>query len=482
VELLPDLRRIHDSGRHLLNLINDVLDLSKIAAGKVDLFPETFEVKPKLLDIVSTVRPLVEKNANTLTVHCPDNIGTMHTDFTRLKQCLLNLLSNAGKFTERGRITLQVRRETTDGQDWVLFDVIDTGIGLEPNQVKKIFRPFVQADSSTTRRFGGTGLGLTVSLSFCQLMGGTILVESAPGKGSTFTLKVPAVYRKPTQQPARPLDVEPSTAFPRSVATPADGRPKILVVDDDQSVQDMLGRLLNKEGYEVIPVTRGEDVLALARQLRPAAITLDVMMPGMDGWSVLSALKADPELADIPVIMLTIVDDKNLGYALGAVDYLVKPVDHNRILSILRTHCQTGPHAGRSALVVEDDPGTREMLRRTLEGDGWTVAEAGNGREALERVAAQKPALIVLDLMMPEMDGFEFLEELRQKPDWQAIPVVVVTARDLSAEDRMFLTGAMFLGGCVKRVLQKGTYRREELLQEARALVTAQSGRASKNE
>jgi CheY-like chemotaxis protein len=214
-----------------------------------------------------------------------------------------------------------------------------------------------------------------------------------------------------------------------------------------------------------------------ARELRPSAITLDVMMPGMDGWSVLSALKADPELADIPVIMLTIVDDKNLGYAMGAVDYLVKPVDHSRFLNILRSHCPAP--VCRLALVVEDDDATREMFRRTLQGDGWTVTEACNGRQALECVARQPPGLILLDLMMPEMDGFEFLEELRQHPEWSSIPVVVVTAKDLTPQDRTFLTGAMFLGGCVKRIIQKGSYSREELLQEARSLIAAQSSRHS---
>jgi len=234
-------------------------------------------------------------------------------------------------------------------------------------------------------------------------------------------------------------------------------------------VREVLQRFLTGEGFRVVTLASGEDVVRVARVEKPRAITLDVMMPGTDGWAVLSALKNDPALADIPVVMLSIVDDRNLGYALGASDYLTKPLDRDRLLAVLKKYC-----AGSKptlALVVEDDVPTRDLLRRMLEKDGWDVQEAGNGRIALECVEQRKPSLILLDLMMPEMDGFEFIAELRQHTDWKAIPVVVITAKDLTPEDRMFLNGSLLLSGCVKRVLEKGKFDRDELLSEVRSLV-----------
>jgi CheY-like chemotaxis protein len=252
---------------------------------------------------------------------------------------------------------------------------------------------------------------------------------------------------------------------------PLPGRNTVLVVDDDPAVRDMLARFLTGEGLHVVTAAGGEEALRAAYETHPQAITLDVMMPGLDGWATLSALKADPALADIPVVMLTIVDDRDLGCALSASDYLTKPLDRDRLLTTLQKYCQV-PAPGL-ALVVEDDPATREIFRRILEKDGWAVAEAGSSRAALGCVAEHRPRLILLDLMMPDMDGFEFLEELRQHPEWRSIPVVVVTAKDLSPEDRLFLNGSLLLGGCVKRVLQKGSFRRDELLREIRDLVAA---------
>jgi signal transduction histidine kinase/DNA-binding response OmpR family regulator len=454
--LLPDLQKIHTAGKHLLTLINDVLDLSKIEAGKVELCLETFDVAPMIHDVATTIRPFVEKNGNVLQVEAGADLGAMCSDLTRVRQCLFNLLSNAGKFTSNGSVTLTVCRETAEGGAWISFRVRDTGIGMTAEEQQRLFQAFSQADASTTRRFGGTGLGLAISRQLSQMMGGTILVESEVGKGSTFTLRLPAEPRKPQPIPAP----EP----------PVEGRPTVLVVDDDPAIQEILSRFLIREGFQVVGVTQGAEAVRLAREVRPQAITLDVMMPGMDGWSVLSALKSDPELASIPVVMLTIVEDRNLGFALGAADYLTKPIDRDRLLGALQKHCRVPPP--RRALVVEDDTACREMLRRMLEKGGWTVSEAGNGRQALDCVARHHPGLIVLDLMMPEMDGFEFLQELRQHPEWRSIPVVVVTARDLTEEDRLFLNGSLMLGGCVRRVLQKGAFSRDDLLREVRDLVT----------
>jgi PAS domain S-box-containing protein len=466
-EFVPDLRKIVDAGNHLLTLINDVLDLSKIEAGKMELCVEPFELAPLVGSVVSTIAPLADKNANTLEVSCPAQVGVVRSDPTRVRQVLFNLLSNACKFTSRGKVSLEVTRATVDGADWVTLTVRDTGRGIKAAELGKIFQPFVQGDASTTRQYGGTGLGLAISQRFCRMMGGEITVESEWGKGSTFTVRLPA---EPGRRPAAPA--APTTAAPAAPAAarrePAGSNP-VLVVDDDMAVRDLLQRFLTKEGFQVLTASSGEEGLQLAKQLRPSAITLDVLMPGMDGWSVLTSLKADPETSDIPVIMLTILDNKNLGHSLGATDYLTKPLDRARLAALLRKY-QDHP-AGREILLVEDEADTREMLRRSLEKGGWTVTEAANGRAALEEIARKPPGLILLDLMMPEMDGFEMLEELRARPEWRSIPVVVITAKELSEEDRLRLSGSLLLSGCVRRVLKKGQYRREDLLREVRELM-----------
>ncbi|MBI1916690.1 MAG: response regulator [Planctomycetes bacterium] len=460
-DFLPDLKRIHASGKHQLSLINDILDMSKIEAGRIDLYPERFDVPAMVADVATTIRPVVEKNGNALVVDCDAALGAMHSDLTRVRQCLFNLLSNAGKFTDKGTVALRVTCEERDGQEWLRFSVRDSGIGMTPAQLTKLFKPFTQADASTTRQYGGTGLGLAISRRLSEMMGGTIEVTSEPGSGSTFTLHLPR--NMPGKQPEKP----PAASSP----APDRRGDTILVVDDDPSVRDILQRFLTGEGFRVVTLERGEDVVRVAHEENPRAITLDVMMPGLDGWGVLSALKNDPALADIPVVMLSIVDDRNLGYALGASEYLTKPLDRDRLVSVLKKYC--GSTKPGLALVVEDDVPTRDLLRRMLEKDGWEVQEAGNGRVALECVEKRRPALILLDLMMPEMDGFEFVAEMRQHEDWRTIPVVVITAKDLTPEDRLFLNGSLLLSGHVKRVLQKGKFSREELLNEVRRLVAA---------
>jgi PAS domain S-box-containing protein len=460
-DFIPDLEKINAAGKHLLALINDILDLSKIEAGRMDLYPETFDLASMLHNVATTVQPLVEKNANTLEVHCPEDLGAMRTDLTKVRQSLFNLLSNASKFTTQGTIGLTVTRQAENGAEWITFRVTDTGIGMTPAQMAKLFQAFSQAEASTARQYGGTGLGLAITKRFCQMMGGDITVTSEVGKGSTFTIRLPAEVSDPKAQPAPPAETT-SEALP-------DGASTVLVIDDDPTVCDLLRRFLSKEGFRVVSAAGGEEGLDLARQLQPVAITLDVLMPGMDGWSVLMALKADPALVDIPVIMLTIVDDKNLGYALGAVDYLTKPVDRDRLVAMLNKYRRED--LSRPVLVVEDEAATRELLRRMLQQEGWTVSEATNGRMALARVVEHRPALILLDLMMPEMDGFEFVAELRQHAEWHTIPIVVVTAKDLTPEDRLRLNGS------VEQILQKGAYSREELFREVRDLVRSASVR-----
>ena len=341
---IPDLQKIHTAGKHLLNLINDILDISKIEAGKMDLFLEVLELPSIIQEVVATLHPLVEKG-NTLKVNCPADMGTVCVDAMKVRQVLFNLLSNACKFTERGTISLDVTRKKVDGRDWIHCRVKDTGVGMTPEQMEKLFLDFTQVDASTTRKFGGTGLGLAISMRFCRLMGGDITAESTVGEGSTFTIRLPAEVCMP--------DKESSVSAAVSLTKQESSPKTVLVIDDDSTQRDLITRNLNREGFQVISASSGEEGIQLAKRLSPMAITLDVMMPGMDGWATLKALKGDPELAMIPVILLTIVDNKNLGYRLGASSYLVKPIDPNRLAAVLRKY--RGDEVARSGLEAESD-------------------------------------------------------------------------------------------------------------------------------
>jgi PAS domain S-box-containing protein len=455
-DFLPDLKKIHGAAKHLLTLINDVLDLARVESGKLDLHPETFEVEAIVRDVVTTIQPLAQKNANKLEVHTASGIGSMHADLTKVRQSLFNLLSNACKFTEGGLVRLEVGRDPRES-GWLTFRVSDTGIGMTPEHLAKLFKPFSQVDPSATRRFGGSGLGLAITRHFCQAMGGDIAVESRVGVGSTFTIRLPAV-------------VGEAAADDKAAKVERDGARKglrgdtVLVIDDDPSTRDALAQYLGKKGFRVETAAGGDEGLERARAIHPAAITLDVVMPGLDGWQVLAALKADPDLADVPVVMLTMVDDRNKGFRLGAADYLMKPVDPERLTSVLRRHHEAA--AARGVLVVDDDADLRQRLRGLLEKDGWAVDEAADGREALDRLAP-RPSLILLDLLMPGMDGFEFLDELRKRDDCRTTPVVVLTAKDLTAEDYDRLRGS------IEVVLRKSSLGWDELLAEVGAVMTA---------
>jgi adenylate cyclase len=447
------LDRVLGAGRHLLALINDILDLSKIEAGRMELQLESFALAPLIANVVKTIEPLAAKNANQLTVHCGPEIGTLHADQMRLRQALLNLMSNANKFTDHGTITIDTRQREEEGRDWITIAVADTGIGMTAEQMGKLFQEFSQADASTTRKYGGTGLGLAISKRFCQMMGGDITVESAPGRGSTFTIRLPRMVQSDEAlvtetrgaaraQPARPIAGE------------ADG-PLILIVDDDATVRELVERHLERSGFTVVTASGGREGLRLVRELRPAAVTLDILMPDLDGWTVLAAIKGDPVLSGTPVVLMSIVDQKNRGYALGAADYLVKPVDRAKLVETLTGIC--GATAGR-VLLVDDDEVVRRSVCQALEPIGWKVTEAENGQAAVESLTATRPDVIILDLMMPKMDGFEFLDELRGQPDRQDIPVVVITAKDLTDEDRNRLNGG------VERIIQKSD--RDEMLRQ----------------
>jgi len=462
-DFIPDLKKINQAGNHLLALINDVLDLSKIESGKMEAFTEVFDVDGLIDQVSGTAQPLMAKNNNQFRIERSDTLGNANQDITKLRQSLLNLLSNAAKFTHEGIITLRAAREQADGAEWLTFAVTDTGIGIPADKLDHVFEEFSQADSSTTRDYGGTGLGLAISRRFCQMLGGDLTVSSELGSGSSFAIRVPAVL------PGAEVPQEASTQPTTNIAqTSADDQPvkhgnTVLVIDDDAQACEIIRRLLEKDGFEVVTANRGEEGLRLAHQLQPAAITLDVMMPDMDGWSVLRALKVDPVLHAVPVVMLTMVDDKTRGYSLGATDYLTKPVDRGRLHNALAPYYT--PDEACSVLLVEDDPATREIMVRTLEDAGWQVSEAGNGREALERMAQERPQVILLDLMMPVMDGFDFLLEMRANADWQDIPVIVLTAKDLTEEDRRLLSGR------VEQIIEKGACSHEQLMQLIRQVV-----------
>jgi adenylate cyclase len=446
---IEPLDRVQRAARHLLALINDILDLSKIEAGKMDLVLESFPIATLIDDVVRTVELIASKNDNRIVVNCPDTIGSMYTDQIRVRQALMNLVSNASKFTSNGTVTVSAARERTADGERVEFAVTDTGIGMSPDQLAKLFQEFSQADSSTTRKYGGTGLGLAISRRFCQMMGGDISVESELGRGSKFVITLP-VHVGDIEKPAR----MPEPARLRATRS-SQQAPLILIVDDDPTVREVVGRYLEREGFMVAEADGGREGLRLARELNPAAITLDITMPDLDGWTVLAAIKGDPTLADIPVILLTILDEKNRGFALGASEYLVKPVDRDKLVRVLR---QLSTPSGGSILVVDDDQMSRIGLRNALQHAGWQVVEADNGQIALTRLNEARPIAILLDLMMPEMDGFEFIDEVRQHEDWREIPIIVITARDVTAEDRARLNGR------VESVIRKGG--RDDMLRQ----------------
>jgi PAS domain S-box-containing protein len=457
-EMIPDLNKIHTAGMHLLDLINDILDLSKIEAGRMDLYLESFDLESMLQESLATLEPLVTKNNNTLVTDFADDLGSVRADLIKVRQALFNLVSNAAKFTENGTITISARRTRAEDGGTLRIDVTDTGIGIPEDKLDQVFEEFGQADNSTTKEYGGTGLGLPISRRFCQMMGGDITVVSEPGAGSTFSIILPSQVDA--------LEVARASASANAEGDSAEviaGPDPILIIDDDPNARDLLSRTLTSEGYAVATAGDGEEGLALARSKRPSVITLDVQMPGMDGWSVLKTLKADPNLRDIPVIMVSIVGDQKTGYALGAVESLSKPVDREVLIQIVSRY-SSGTKFG-TALIVEDDAANRSLLARTLSGAGWQVMQAENGAVGLERLAEALPDLILLDLMMPVMDGFEFVLELRSREECRAIPVIVVTSKDLTDEDRFKLTGG------VEHIIQKGAFSREKFLKDVSSLV-----------
>ncbi|MBW4520491.1 MAG: response regulator [Scytolyngbya sp. HA4215-MV1] len=487
--LIPDLEKIRNSGRHLLELINDILDISKIEAGKMELHLEYFSIPLLIEDLVNTVQPLVLQNGNTLQVHCPQNLRTMHADSAKVRQILLNLLSNAAKFTAQGTITLTIepadevvgKRRSGQAREHtalippspavVVFRVMDTGVGIPLEQQDKIFQAFTQGDESTTRRYGGTGLGLAISQHFCRMMGGSIAVESDVDQGSTFTVWLPmevANYRLATALAADPADLV-TTASSGTTPLPDDAS-LVLVIDDDRAIRDLMVRNLNQEGFRVVTTWCGEEGLRLARELCPDIIILEMIMPSLDSWGTLAALKADSRLADIPVIMIAMHDHRNVGFVLGLSDSLNQSNDFKRLTRFLQNYQPTSEQLGsttRKILVVTGDNPTRAMLCRLLEKEHWSVVEADTVQIALDQMFQVPPELILLDLVLPEMNSLELIAELHAHDRWQTIPVIVITVKDMTRED------CLRLNGYAEQIFQQGAYSREKVIAETCQLVTA---------
>jgi signal transduction histidine kinase/ActR/RegA family two-component response regulator len=347
IQNVQDVQKIESAGKHLLALINDVLDLSKIEAGKMALHIENFQLAALVEELVATLQPAIAKNSNKIELHLSNDLGEMRSDMIKVRQIIANLLSNAAKFTDHGTIWLDADRTDADGQQWVRFRVRDTGIGISTEQRQNLFKEFAQADVSIARKYGGTGLGLAISHRFAQLMGGHMSVESEPGKGSVFTVMLPAQISTDASgvSSAKPDKQQPAAAFKGKSRAET-----ILVIDDDPAVRDLMSRFLAKLGFDVVTASSGEQGLALARRIRPSLITLDVVMPGIDGWAVLKTLKADPELSTVPVIMVTIVDNESTGMNLGASEYLVKPVDRDRLAELIEK-CRRAPSSSNGETV-----------------------------------------------------------------------------------------------------------------------------------
>jgi PAS domain S-box-containing protein len=427
--MLPDLKKIESAGKHLLGLINDILDLSKIEAGRMEIYLEPVSV-PALVDEVRTLTaPLASNNGNRVEVSIDPDIGSIQTDVTKLKQSLLNLVSNACKFTKEGRVGLDVRlKDGAEGQ-LIVFEVADSGIGMTPEQQAKLFQAFSQADSSTTRKFGGTGLGLAITKRLCNLLGGDVEVSSEEGKGSRFTITLPLRTADAWNAVEGPA---PEVSGPEQAAT-------ILLIDDDPQVHDLLGQMLSREGYRIEHATSGPDALTMVQKVRPAAILLDIMMPQVDGWTVLSALKRDPNLASIPVIIVSMLDERPLGLSLGAAEFLTKPIDRPRLIETVKKYA--GPAKG-VVLVLHGDAEDAGEIAQAISETGGSAETVADARAALEWLRKHpRPALMVLDLDAALSDGFSLLDAFRSDESLRGVRRILLADRELTPAELEYLSG-----------------------------------------
>ena len=419
-DLLPDLKKITSSGSHLLSLINNILDLSKIEAGKMELFITSFEIENMVETIKNISEPLAAKNDNGFVVNFDGAMGSMSQDETKLRQCLTNFLSNGFKFTKNGTVTLDVKSRSVEGVEFIDFAVIDTGAGMSPEGVAKVFEEYTQAERSTSANHGGTGLGLPISKKFAEMMGGDVVLTSEEGVGSVFTLSVPRECAEYNED-----DVDSNV-----INLDADDN-LVVLVDDDVAMHDLIKRTISKLSLTLIGATNSEKGMELIREVKPKLILLDVLMPGRDGWSLLKECKTDKELKDIPVIMISQLNQSNLAASLGANDYLTKPIDRSHFVNTVQRLLGTGTK-NQKVLVIDDDKDVRELLSRLLKDAGYRPIDARDGKEGLERTK-DEPALIILDLEMPRMDGFEFLDNyIKDVPEEKRAPVLVFSGKDLT--------------------------------------------------
>ncbi|MBF0233135.1 MAG: response regulator [Desulfamplus sp.] len=420
---------IERNGKNLLALINDILDLSKIEAGRMDVNPQPFSLAMTLENIVESITPIAAEKQIKIHQEIPEDLPLLESDEIRVSQILQNLIGNGVKFTDTGNVTASVQSD----KEKIAVRITDTGIGIAENDLPYIFDEFRQVDGSSSRRHEGTGLGLAIARKAARMLGGDITVTSTPGKGSTFTLTLPIVWQglAPVYEPI--VSREPSTVKP--------AHKTILVVDDEPAMGSMISRYLLQEGYNTLTATSGSEALQLAARERPFAITLDIIMPDMDGWEVLQQLKKNPETCDIPTIIVSVSEEKETGFALGAVGYVSKPVSRKQLISEIQ---KIGKPQARSIMIVDDNDLDRQNIRQIIEAEGLDSIEAEDGAACLELIKKQVPDVLVLDLMMPEPDGFTVLKEIRSNPATRDLPVIVVTAKDLTTEDRNKLTGNVF--------------------------------------
>jgi CheY-like chemotaxis protein len=475
--LLPDkqienLDKVLTSAEHLLNLINTVLDIAKIEAGRMDVLAANFRIAALIDLCANTAQPLLRPGV-VFEKETDDSLNIIHTDQDKIRQIVLNLLSNAAKFTHTGKIQLSAR---PDGA-MLRIAVSDTGIGISAEAMPRIFKEFQQADTSTTRQYGGTGLGLSISRNLARLLGGDLTVESEPGRGSTFTLVIPMQYHSRSFQAAEPepppaLRSTPAHEAESGAADPSAALKKhLLVIDDDPDAVYLLQENLNQREYTITGARNGKEGLRLARELQPQAILLDIIMPGADGWQVLHDLKANPATAAIPVILLTIVDRKALGFQLGAAAYLLKPLDPLVVRETLDRILVSGGRQ-KHVLVVDDDPHEADMLRQFLPENEFQLESALDGIAGLEAIAASLPDVLLLDIIMPRLDGFGVIEQLRADPATHNLPIIVISSKDLTAAESARLRET------VAMVMKKQGFQGEKLIEEINHVLTSQGSRS----